>query len=96
MLCMAHITLSVPDEIYQEMKKHPEIKWSAAARKGIFQQLFYLQGVQDGKEWLRSLPATTQKVIEQLEKLPLESWKSWQKKMREKEWKRSKSWTPTS
>lgn len=93
---MAHITLSVPDEVYAEMKQHPEIKWSEAARKGIFQQLVHLKGVQDGKDWLRSLPASTQKGIEQLGKFSAESWKQWQKKMREKEWKRAKFSTLTS
>ena len=36
---MAHITLSVPDEVYKEMKRHPEIKWSEIARESIVRKL---------------------------------------------------------
>ncbi|MBI4162778.1 MAG: hypothetical protein HY513_03775 [Candidatus Aenigmarchaeota archaeon] len=36
---MAHITLSIPDEIYREMKNHPEIKWSEVARDSISKKL---------------------------------------------------------
>ena len=37
-ICMAHITLSIPDDVYTEMKHHPEIKWSEVARKSISEQ----------------------------------------------------------
>ena len=42
-LCMAHITLSIPDEIYTEMKKHPEIKWSEIARQNIVEKTLLMK-----------------------------------------------------
>lgn len=32
---MANMTLSIPDELYKEMKWHSEIKWSEVARKAF-------------------------------------------------------------
>ena len=32
---MSNLTLSVPDSLYEEMKKHPEIRWSEVARQAL-------------------------------------------------------------
>src|SRR6266571_6226823 len=32
---MTNLTLSVPDELYKEMKKHLEIRWSEVARQAL-------------------------------------------------------------
>ncbi|MEK6950717.1 MAG: hypothetical protein AABX13_03255 [Nanoarchaeota archaeon] len=93
---MAHITLSIDGELRQEMKKHPEIKWSEAARRGIRQQLDLVHGLQQGTEWLQRLPEPTRKGLEQLKRFSKDDWKKWQQKMREKEWKRAKSLMPAN
>jgi len=36
---MANLTLSVPDELYAEMKRHPEIRWSEVARQALAKKL---------------------------------------------------------
>lgn len=90
---MAHITLSVPQELVLEMKKHPEIKWSEAARAGIRQQLAQVHGLQQGTEWLQRLPEQTRKGLEQVRHL---DWRKWHKRVKEKEWKRAKSLMPVS
>lgn len=36
---MANITLSVPDALYEEMKRHPEIRWSEVARQALAKKL---------------------------------------------------------
>jgi len=36
---MTNITLSVPDDLYEEMKKHPEIRWSEVARQALVKKL---------------------------------------------------------
>lgn len=36
---MVNMTLSVPQEIYKEMKKYPEIKWSEIARQAIIKKI---------------------------------------------------------
>lgn len=36
---MPNLTLSVPDDLYQEMKRHPEIRWSEVARQALRRKL---------------------------------------------------------
>ena len=36
---MTNLTLSVPDELHKEMKKHPEIRWSEVARQALAKKL---------------------------------------------------------
>lgn len=88
---MAHITLSIPDKLYDEMKRHPEIKWSEAARRGIQDRLLAVKGVIKGSEWLNTLPESIRNGINELKKFSTEDWKKWHKKVKEREWKRMKS-----
>lgn len=85
---MAHITLSVPDGIYKEMKKHKQIKWSEAARRGIVQELHRLRGEIEGKEWLSAMSEETKKQLSEIAKTPAQ-WRHWLVAMRKKEWKRA-------
>ena len=93
---MAHITLSVPDEMYAEMKKHPHIKWSEAARQGIRQQLSGLKGVISGKELLSRLNPETKAALERISNLPQSVVRKQHKKMKESEKRRLKSLTQAS
>ncbi|MHA1169293.1 MAG: hypothetical protein ACTSRU_15810 [Candidatus Hodarchaeales archaeon] len=36
---MPNITLSIPDELHERIKNHPEIRWSEVARQAIKQYL---------------------------------------------------------
>ena len=36
---MPNLTLSIPDALYEEMKKHPEIRWSEVARQSLARKL---------------------------------------------------------
>ena len=40
---MGNITLSVPDNVHQQMKHFSEVKWSEIARKAIIEKLELLQ-----------------------------------------------------
>ncbi len=40
---MGNITLSIPNEIHEEMKLFSEVKWSEVARKAIVEKLESLQ-----------------------------------------------------
>ena len=84
---MAHITLSIPDELYKEIKKHPEIKWSEAAREGIKQQLYEIKGVISGKELLKRLSPETQRAIKDI---PHSKWVKSYIQMKESEKRRLK------
>ncbi len=36
---MPNLTLSVPEDLYAEMRKHPEIRWSEIARQALAKKL---------------------------------------------------------
>ena len=36
---MTNMTFSLPEELHQEMRSHPEIKWSEVARRAIQREL---------------------------------------------------------
>lgn len=36
---MTNMTLSIPNELYKELKKHKELKWSEVAREAIVRKL---------------------------------------------------------
>ncbi len=40
---MANMTLSIPDDLFIEMKNFPELKWSEVARKAIIDKLEILK-----------------------------------------------------
>ena len=42
---MPNITLSIPDEVYEKMKRYAEVKWSEVARKAIID---YLRKLEEG------------------------------------------------
>jgi hypothetical protein len=87
MLCMAHITLSVPDTVYQEMKKHPEIKWSEVARQSIIQKTMLLKNSMHIQDLFKLLPLETQKSIESADE---KKSKDFYKKVRRRGWERAK------
>lgn len=63
MICMAHITLSIPDEVYKEIKKHPEIKWSEVARQSIIEKITLLRSPIKARDVFKLLPFETQRSI---------------------------------
>lgn len=86
-----HITLSIPNELYEEMKKHKEINWSEVARKSIEEKLSDLRDVTEGKELAKRLDPETRKILEEISRLPKKDWMAFYRKMRGKEWKRTRS-----
>jgi hypothetical protein len=43
----AHVTISLPEDEYERIKKYPEIKWGAVARRLLVQ---YLNELEKSKE----------------------------------------------
>jgi len=64
---MPHITLSIPKELLDRMRKHPEIKWSEVARRAIRRYLMELEDEVSGEEILNELPEEIREKIEKLE-----------------------------
>jgi hypothetical protein len=87
----AHITLSIPNYLYDEMKKHKEINWSEIARKSIEEKLSDLKDITEGKELVKKLDPETRSILEEISKLPKKDWIKYYQKVKEREWKRTKS-----
>ena len=90
---MAHITLSVPDEIYASMKRYPEIKWSEIVRRSIVSYLKEMEGTTPSKELYDSLSERTR---DTLRTIGSRKAATYYKRMRNEEWKRTRSLTQTS
>jgi hypothetical protein len=43
----AHITVNLPEDLYERIKKHKEIKWAAVARESMIK---YLEMIEEAKE----------------------------------------------
>jgi len=87
---MAHITLSLDEETYGIVKKHPEINWSEIARRSIKKETTRINGIVKGKDFFDNLPEETKNGIKEISKFPKSSWKKYYKGMKEKEWNRAK------
>ncbi len=64
---MPHITLSIPEELLERMRRHPEIKWSEVARRAIRRYLMELEDEASGEEILEELPKEIKEKIEKLD-----------------------------
>ncbi|HIH12658.1 MAG: hypothetical protein QT02_C0001G0041 [archaeon GW2011_AR9] len=84
---MAHITLSLPDEAYMEMKRHPEIKWSEVARHAIIEKTLLLKKSMHTTEFVKLLSTETRKDLQQV---PSEKWAAFTKAVKKAGWKRTK------
>ena len=82
------MTLSIPEPLYKEMKKHKEIKWSEAARKGIIRELLNTTKEIHGKDLLQMFSKKTQETIDTLRDKSKEDSEEWLKKMRARDRKR--------
>ena len=85
---MPNITLSIPEELYRKMKKHPEVRWSEVARKAIIEFLRKLEGgfKTSTDELLEELGRD---FVKDLSEISFEQAVEWYEKMREVEWRRS-------
>ncbi len=83
---MANITLSIPDELREKMKKYPEIKWSEVVRRAIKEYLDRLEGTETRDSSYYAKLARDLNI--DIESISLEKAEQYYKKMRELEWKR--------
>jgi hypothetical protein len=90
---MAHVTLSLPDEIYEAMKRYPEVKWSEIVRQTI---MSYLKEMQDTTSSAEVRHLLSEDTISRLRKISSAKMANHYRKSARKEWKRTKSLTQTS
>ena len=84
--CMANITLSIPDDVRERMRKYPEIKWSEVVRRAIIEYLDDLTGSETRDSTYYAKIA--ERLGIRLEEIPLVEAERHYKKMRDLEWKR--------
>ncbi|MDK2781761.1 MAG: hypothetical protein PWR13_789 [Archaeoglobi archaeon] len=90
---MPNITLSIPPEIYEKMKKYREVRWSEVARRAIIE---YLERLEKG-----GLEMSSRDLLEMLGKdferrvkeTPVEKYEECYEKARKAEWSRLESFT---
>ncbi|MDA4129507.1 MAG: hypothetical protein OK457_01940 [Thaumarchaeota archaeon] len=56
---MAHLTLTIPDDAYEDMKRHPEIRWSEIIKKVVVSYLEEKKETTSTKEIYRQLSEDT-------------------------------------
>jgi hypothetical protein len=65
---MVHMTLNIPKDLHDRMKRYPEIKWSEVARRSIAEYLVEIADSIDGGELAKLLKAETLEAIKSLDK----------------------------
>ena len=90
---MAHVTLSIPDDVYEDMKRYPEIKWSEIVRQTIVSYLEQMKDVSTSNDVRRQLSEST---LNRLKKISSSKGAKFQKRVAKEEWKRTKSLIQTS
>ena len=85
-MSMANLTLSIPDDTRERMRRYPEIKWSEVVRKAILEYLDKLMGSEtyDSSHYARLAEHTGVN----LESISMDKAEKHYKKMRNLEWKR--------
>jgi len=76
---MANLTLSIPDDLYEEMRKHPEIRWSEVARQALKRKLDDLRRLD---ALLRESRLTERDVAEVGQEIKERVWKRHRKAMK--------------
>lgn len=90
---MPNITLSIPQELYERMKRHKEVKWSEVVRKAIVE---YLEKIEKGGLEVSSrelLRMAGRNLEERVRNTPIERYEDYYDKARKREWKRLESFT---
>jgi hypothetical protein len=90
---MAHVTLSIPDDVYKDMKRYPEIKWSEIVRRTIVAYLDEMRDTSSSNE-IRGL--LSEDTLNRLRATSSSKAAMYYSKSAKEEWKRARSLTQTS
>ena len=90
---MAHVTLSIPDDVYEDMKRYPEIKWTEIVRRTIVSYLDEMKDTSSPNEIRRQLSSET---LNKLKTISSNKGAKYYRKSAKEEWKRTRSLTQTS
>jgi post-segregation antitoxin (ccd killing protein) len=85
---MVNITVSIPEELYNKMKKYSEVKWSEVVRKALAEYIGRLEIMERGVVYSDKLVETLRAANLDVSSISLEKAIEYYKKARELEWKR--------
>jgi hypothetical protein len=85
---MTNMTISIPSELYEKMKKHAEVKWSEVVRKSIADYINKIEIVNGGVVPSSTLLAMLKDSNLELSNITLEKATEQYEKSRDLEWKR--------
>jgi metal-responsive CopG/Arc/MetJ family transcriptional regulator len=85
---MVNITISVPEELYDKMKRYSEVKWSEVVRKALADYIERLEIVEGGVVSSEKLAAMLKESNVDISCVDLEKAVEFYEKGRKLEWKR--------
>jgi len=92
---MVNLTVSIPPELYEKMKKHSEVKWSEVVRKALANYVDRLEIVEGGVISMKKLSKKLRDSGVDTSSINLKEAIEFYEEGRKQEWKRS-STTQTS
>jgi len=86
---MPNITISIPEELYERMRKYSEVKWSEVVRKALTEYIGRLEVREHRVASSEELAELLRKSKLDVSSISLEKAIEYYEKARELEWKRS-------
>lgn len=87
-MCMVNITISIPQELYDKMKKYSEVRWSEVVRKALIDYVGRLEIVEGGVVPSKKLADMLKDSNLDVSCVDLEKAVEYYEKGRKQEWKR--------
>jgi metal-responsive CopG/Arc/MetJ family transcriptional regulator len=88
---LVNVTVSVPEDLYEKMKKYSEVRWSEVVRRALMEYVGRLEVVERGVVSSENLAAMLKESGLDVESISLEKAVKGYEKARELEWKRLSS-----
>lgn len=85
---MANITVSIPKELYEKMKRHSEVRWSEVVRKALANCVDRLEIVEGGVVPMRKLAKKLKDSGVDISSIDLDKAIEYYEEGRKLEWKR--------
>ena len=86
---MVNVTVSIPEDLYNKMKKYSEVKWSEVVRKALIEYIGRLEVKERRIVSSDELSEMLKKSQLDVASIPLDKAIEYYEKARELEWKRS-------
>ena len=86
---MVNVTVSIPEDLYNRMKKYSEVKWSEVVRKALVDYIMRLKVMERGVASSDELSEMLKESKLDVDSVSLDKAVEYYEKARDLEWKRS-------